>query len=269
MRISDFGKVDEMTMTLRDCSLSLQQAVTAATHAGDNENVTNQLTQISRTLQNLHRAKTTASEINSLVRNELEPLADIVVTTPIDDLVNDIWVQFCQNDFKDIPHHDPRALEVQILRDAFNAGESSWVKFLDAKFLHVDLAIALPNEAMLLMIDPKLKIPHSTSTKRQRLEHLKSRTFRALWEDCGGTEKQFVEGRIKELLDLIADYTSAINPILSAVAALPQAVKSTLENALSAGGAVLSSLDDPEMVAWMKNNPSAKNYLVVRFKETN
>jgi hypothetical protein len=47
------------------------------------------------------------------------------------------------------------------------------------------------------------------------------------------------------------------------------AVKSTLESALSNSGADLSQLDEPEMVAWMKNNPSAKNYLVVRFKQTN
>jgi hypothetical protein len=258
-----------MNMTLRDYSLSLQQAVNAATDARDNEVVKNQLNQLSGVLQNLHSAKTTVNEINGLVRNELETTASPVVTAPIDDLVQEMWLKFCQNDFAAIPHHDPRALEAQILRDAFRAGESSWEKFLDVKLLHVDLAIALPNEAMLLMIDPKLKIPHSTSTKRQQLEHLKSRTFRALWEDCGGTEKQFVEGRIKTLLDLIADYTSAINPILSAVAALPRAVKTTLENALSAGGAILSSLDEPEMVAWMKNNPNAKNYLVVRFKETN
>ena len=269
LKISAFGKVREMTITLRDCSLSLQHAVTAATHAGDNVNITNQLTLLSGVLQNLQSAKTTVNEINSLVHNELETTASPVVTTPIDDLVNELWVRFCQNDFTAIPHHDPRTLEVQILRDAFTAGESSWVKFRDVKLLNVDLSIALPNEAMLLMIDPKLKIPISTSAKRKRLELLKTRTFKALWEECGGTEKLFVKNQIKELLDLIRDYTSAINPILSAVGALPPAVKSTLENALSAGGAVLSSLDDPEMVAWIMNNPSAKKYLIVRFKETN
>ena len=258
-----------MTTTLRDCSLSLQQAVTAATHAGDNQNETNRLTQLSGVLQNLYSAKTTVDEINSLVRNELETSASKVVTTPIDDLVEEMWLKFCQNNFDAIPHHDPRALEDQILREAFRAGDSSWVKFRDAALVNVDLAIALPNEEMLLMIDPNLQIPSSTSRKRERLELLKTRTFKALWEECGGTEKLFVDNKIKDLLELIRDYTSAINPILSAVAALPSAVKSTLENALSAGGAVLSSLDEPEMVAWMKNNPSAKNYLVVRFKQTN
>ena len=269
LKISAFGKAREMTITLRDCSLSLQQAVTAATHAGDNQNATDRLTIISGVLQNLQSAKTTVNEINSLVRNELETTASPVVTAPIDDLVQEMWLKFCQNDFNAIPHHDPRALEEQILRDAFKAGDSSWVKFRDAALVNVDLAIALPNEAMLLMIDPKLKIPNATSLKRQRLELLKTRTFKALWEECGGKEKLFVKNQMKELLDLIRDYTSAINPILSAVAALPTAVKSTLENALSAGGAVLSSLDEPEMAAWMKNNPSAKNYLIVRFKETN
>jgi hypothetical protein len=258
-----------MSSTLENALASLQQAVKAALHAGENQNLSQNLLFLKNSLALLDSTARVAKEIETLVRDVLVPgSTETVDTSPIDDLVAEMWTRYVNDDYRNPPDGKANSTSDQVRRRALELGNQSWRTFLDTTLNGLDLDINIPQGEMLHMINPALKVPNSFSYTQQKLQQLSKTPFETRWEACAGTKDSFLETTVDELMTGITDFRRTLEPIIGALSALPPTVRSTLESALSSEGVALSSLDLPEVSAWMAQNPGAKNMLVIRFKKS-
>ena len=259
-----------MERTLEDAMLSLQGGVTAARQAGKDQDITGDLQRLAIMLEILGETVTAVNEVTNLINNVLDPHSSVSISTSsIDEVVSEIWSNFAKGNYRTLLDGVIKPILDEIRGEVVQRGELAWSTYRNKLISGIDMDVVLPHPVMIQIIDSKLTIPGDFSNSRNALQHLANRSFKNLWEECGENEQEFLTNCVETLKSRIEKLTKTLSPIMAAISTLPVAVKSTLESALSNNGADLSQLDDPEMVAGRENNPSAKNYLIVRFKETN
>ena len=259
-----------MERTLEDAMLSLQGGVTAARQAGRDQDITGDLQRLAIMLELLGETVTAVNEVTNLINNVLDPHSSVSISTSsIDEVVNEIWSNFAKGNYRTLLDGVIKPIVDDIRGEVIQRGELAWSTYRNKLLSGIDMDVVLPHPVMIQIIDSKLTIPADFSNNRNALQHLANRSFEDLWDANGKNEQEFLTNCVETLKFRIEKLPKTLGPIMTAISTLPLAVKSTLESALSNSGADLSQLDEPEMVAWIKNNPSAKNYLVVRFKETN
>lgn len=263
-------RILEMERTLEDVTLSLQSAVTSARQAGIDQDVTGHLQQLAMTLELLAKTVTAVNEVTSLISKVLDPnSSDSISTSSIEEVVSEIWSNFVQGNYR--PFHDgyTKLIVDKIGLEVIQWGEFAWTSYRSKLLSGIDMDVVLPHPVIVQIIDSKLTIPADFSISQDALRNMVGQSFKYLWEGCGENAQEFLTNCVELLKVRIDKFTKTLGPIMKAIGTLPVAVKSTLENALSTHGADLRQLDDPEMITWINSNPSAKDFFVVRFKETN
>jgi hypothetical protein len=245
---------------------ALQQSATEAVRAGLADDISVQLTNLEQILTKIEDALDEVSEIERVVNLHLAPDSSHTVSRDrVNAVVDAIWNRFLEGNYR-AQHGDDWSDAITEMRNtALGIAGHVWIEYRDALLANVDVD-AVPNRDMVRIIDPSLTIPASFDTTRERLRAKVNTMFRDEWDSGQKSETHFVEHVLRDLETMVRDFMGTYIPVKEAIARLSPGVKDALEGALSSDGEPLSSLDEPDVIEWLRKNPAAKSQLVVRFK---
>lgn len=250
---------------------NLKTGITLARASKQNQGVDQLQIQFLSRLQRIRKSVTSISSMIQAVETVLSPQPNWRSTLNLSS-INAIFDDFSKmagtGSFDIVGKYDNIDLQLDpVVQRIKNDCNKVWLTSRDTILSTVPLDFEAPNEQILKVIDPLVKLPASFTTLQRRLKIQRSEEFTDIWKDCDDDPSKFAN-YVTDLKDSILQYKNSVDPVLNALSKTNPKVAQFLSDA-TRGEATMRQASASEIKDWLANDQKLLDSFLVRFKDDN